>query len=88
MNELIPIEMLEEIFSYLSIGENLRYRSVCKLWQSILSNLKYSIVTIIRKNPRQPNDSRFQAIYEPVKTFNLIKLTGNHCFLILPERRS
>lgn len=80
LNELLPIEMLEEIFSYLSVSERLRCRSVCKLWKSILSSFKCSNLTIIRKNPCRPVDFIFQAPDEPVKTTNLIELTSDHGF--------
>ena len=80
VNEILPIEMIREIFSYLSIRDNLRCRSVCKLWCSVSKSLKYSKLSIVRQNPPKPNSVPIKkAVYEPTKSINLIKLANDNC---------
>ena len=79
VNEL-PIEMIREIFSFLSIRDNLRCRSVCKLWCSVSKSLKYAKLSIVRQNPPQPNIVPIErAVYEPIKSINLIELANDSC---------
>ena len=80
INEVMPIEMLEEVFSYLSIGEKLRCRSVCKLWNTVLSNMRLANLTVIWKNPYKRVNSRDSNVYEPTKNVNLIELASDDCF--------
>lgn len=80
MNEMLPVEMLVKIFSYLSVREHLCLRSVCKLWNSILSNLKYAKLIIIRNGPCQPVGHREVAVCEPAKSIYTIELPGDNCF--------
>ena len=79
--------MLVEIFSYLSISENFRYRSVCKLWDLILNGFRYSQLTILRNSPSQPHKcfDHFEIKFEPVKNAHLIKLHSDQCLANLAK---
>ena len=79
--------MLVEIFSYLSISENFRYRSVCKLWDLILNGFRYSQLTILRNSPSQPHKcfDHFEIKFEPVKNAHLIKLHNDQCLANLAK---
>ena len=86
INEVMPIEVLEEVFSYLSIGEKLCYRSVCRLWNAVLSNMRMlSLTVVIRKNRCKPVKSRSFMVYEPVNSINLIELTSDDCLSVLSK---
>ena len=73
LSERLPFEMIREIISYLSIRDNLRCRSVCKLWRSVSTSFRYSKLSIVRKNPRPQVKSLPKVVYEPAKSLTLIE---------------